>query len=170
MSGLFKALVLSPSELRGGGGAHAFRESHTHAHTCIVEAATFSQPALQTDSGKRSLGRARKGGRERRLEPTDIHIQERTLQWICSVLLLSGSCGRNLPCTFAELNLLLCTLLWQPRWDMRKLPATHLTPLTVGLSSSGHFGPFQAKLGALTWILPTHCTSWEMVAPFLVSL
>lgn len=40
---------LSPSEHRGGGGAHALRETHSH----IGVTATFSQPAPQTDSSKR---------------------------------------------------------------------------------------------------------------------
>ena len=41
------------------GEAHMHSENHTHTHTDTGEAATFSQPALQTDSTKRSLGGAR---------------------------------------------------------------------------------------------------------------
>lgn len=58
VSGLFKALVLCLPQSLEEGEAHMLLEIHTHTHTHIhvVEAATFSQPALQTDSGKRSLG------------------------------------------------------------------------------------------------------------------
>lgn len=162
---------LSPSEHRGGGGAHALRETHTH-----ILVATFSQPAPQTDSSKRSWEPARQseGAREGGLEAREASTEageERNKRGFAPFFSLSspGAIKGISPVLFLELNLL-CTLPWQPRRDMGTLSPSHVIPLIVGLTSSGLCWLFQARSGALTWILLTHCTSLGTEEPFLGSL